>query len=221
MGYYYPIILNWTFDFSFLALIIIFYTYGILRNKSNYVAIILMFFFLGILITNINKENTLEIYRNKRHEFTGIVHDIISSNDEYSKYAVIIESVDKKDKKEKILLTIIGDKDVSLGDRISFYGELKQPNRNTNPMLFNYRLSLLSDRIHNTMSVKDYSVNIIAENDNGFYNLKDKFNKGVKDLFDSYLNDENSKLISSIVLGDSSYLEEEDIENTGILALTY
>ncbi|NLL81526.1 MAG: DNA internalization-related competence protein ComEC/Rec2 [Tissierellia bacterium] len=207
--------------FSFLALIIIFYTYGILRNKSNYVAIILMFFFLGILITNINKENTLEIYRNKRHEFTGIVHDIISSNDEYSKYAVIIESVDKKDKKEKILLTIIGDKDVSLGDRISFYGELKQPNRNTNPMLFNYRLSLLSDRIHNTMSVKDYSVNIIAENDNGFYNLKDKFNKDVKDLFDSYLNDENSKLISSIVLGDSSYLEEEDIEKYRDLGLAH
>lgn len=205
----------------FLMFTILFFIYRIFKNKSNYITIILMFLLLGVLITNINMKSSLQIYRDKRHDFTGLVHEIIDLNDEYSKYAVIVKNVDEKYENEKIILTIIGEKNLSLGDSISFYGELKQPNRNTNPMLFNYRLSLLSDKIHNTMSVNDYSINIIKVNNDVLYELKDSFNKDVRDLFNRYLSEENSKLISSIILGKSSYLEDEDLEKYRDLGLAH
>jgi competence protein ComEC len=51
--------------------------------------------------------------------------------------------------------------------------------------------------------------------------LKDSFNKDVRDLFNRYLSEENSKLISSIILGKSSYLEDEDLEKYRDLGLAH
>lgn len=206
---------------SLLLIMILFYTYTILKDKSNYLIIVLIFVLLGSLITNLNKKSSLEAYRNASHDFIGLVDELIDSNDEYSKYVVIVKEVDGVRLDEKIILTVIGEEDIYLGDYISFYGNLEQPDRNTNPMLFNYRLNLLSDKIHNTMSTKDYTVNLIKRNDSFFYALKDSFKRDVKELFDSYLMEDNAKLMSSIILGDSSYLEESDLENYRDLGLAH
>ena len=59
---------------------------------------------------------------------------------------------------EKALLKVLGNNRLELGDKVRFMGVLKEPLPNTNPKLFNYKLSLLADNIHTTITIKDYSI---------------------------------------------------------------
>jgi len=59
------------------------------------------------------------------------------------------------DMDEKLLLNLIGHKDIRVGDRIRFNGILKEPLPNTNPHLFNYKLNLLSEGIFTTCTIRN------------------------------------------------------------------
>ena len=197
-----------------LVLFVFVFIYNILYDKTNnHVSILLVFLLLNILNTNINKSSSLILNIDKRYDYIGIVDEIVAVNDIEGKYIVIINKILGNESliNEKIVLKVIGDKVMSLGDTISINGVLRLPMENTNPMLYNSKLNLLSDKIHTSMTIKDFSVDIIETNTKLKYRLKDKFIKDTTNLFDSYLNEENSALISSIILGKSSYLDETEL----------
>jgi competence protein ComEC len=198
--------------FIALLLLILYSLFNLHSNKENYLLIILLFILIGALNTNINSLSTLKPYLDKRYDYYGIIDEIKEKGEGISKYIVNVKSVDGNSIREKMILNVIGnDEEFSLGDSISFNGALKLPMENTNPKLFNYKLYLLTKKIHTTMSVKEYSVNRVKYNENIFYDLKDKFQKDITSLFNKYLSSENSNLITAIILGKTDLVEEDEL----------
>lgn len=203
----------------FIAFLV--FLFMIIKDKPNHILILFLFLLLGILISNINKESKLETYLDQRSNFIGVVDENIKLDEDYSKYAVIIKEVDKKEVDEKIILSIYGETRLNLGDIVSINGELKTPARNSNPKMYNYRLNLLSDKIYTSMAIEDYSIQTIGLDEKFAYSIKDKFTKEVSNLFQSYLKKENAQLITSIILGKSSYLDEDDLVKYRDLGLAH
>ncbi len=194
-----------------LGLLICIFIYGIVFEKNIKYSLLLLFLTLGIMVTLANKTDLSE-YLNERTDYIAIVDEIISSNSPNGKYIVKLEKINNKTSPtEKIVLNVISKADLNLGDLIAFQGVLKEPMQNTNPKLYNYKLNLLSEKIYATMTVKDYQIRTI-KNENKFkYRIKDTFVKDVETLFNRYLNEENSQLMTSILLGKSSYLDEDNL----------
>lgn len=194
-----------------LGLLICIFIYGIVFEKNIKYSLLLLFLTLGIMVTLANKTDLSE-YLNERNDCIAIVDEIISSNSPNGKYIVKLEKINNKTSPtEKIVLNVISKADLNLGDLIAFQGVLKEPMQNTNPKLYNYKLNLLSEKIYATMTVKDYQIRTI-KNENKFkYRIKDTFVKDVETLFNRYLNEENSQLMTSILLGKSSYLDEDNL----------
>lgn len=194
-----------------LVLLICIFIYGIVFEKNIKYSLLLLFLTLGIMVTLANKTDLSE-YLNERNDCIAIVDEIISSNSPNGKYIVKLEKINNKTSPtEKIVLNVISKADLNLGDLIAFQGVLKEPMQNTNPKLYNYKLNLLSEKIYATMTVKDYQIRTI-KNENKFkYRIKDTFVKDVETLFNRYLNEENSQLMTSILLGKSSYLDEDNL----------
>lgn len=194
-----------------LVLLICIFIYGIVFEKNIKYSLLLLFLTLGIMVTLANKTDLSE-YLNERTDCIAIVDEIISSNSPNGKYIVKLEKINNKTSPtEKIVLNVISKADLNLGDLITFQGVLKEPMQNTNPKLYNYKLNLLSEKIYATMTVKDYQIRTI-KNENKFkYRIKDTFVKDVETLFNRYLNEENSQLMTSILLGKSSYLDEDNL----------
>ena len=194
-----------------LVLLICIFIYGIVFEKNIKYSLLLLFLTLGIMVTLANKTDLSE-YLNERIDCIAIVDEIISSNSPNGKYIVKLEKINNKTSPtEKIVLNVISKADLNLGDLIAFQGVLKEPMQNTNPKLYNYKLNLLSEKIYATMTVKDYQIRTI-KNENKFkYRIKDTFVKDVETLFNRYLNEENSQLMTSILLGKSSYLDEDNL----------
>lgn len=210
------VMLVFTFLFCFLFL------YNIYKKRSNIIIIISLFLLIGMMVTNLNISSRLSEMLDIRKDYTGTIHQVIKTNDSESKYVVLVEAVDNKiTPKEKIIIKIIGYKQLKLGDRIKFNGVLYLPMTNTNPNLFNYRLSLLSNKIYAIMTVKEFSVERLEGNIAFKYTIKERFSSGVKAVFGKYLNDENKNLMTSIILGDSTYLDEESLTRYRGLGLAH
>ncbi|NLW21949.1 MAG: DNA internalization-related competence protein ComEC/Rec2 [Tissierellia bacterium] len=195
-------------------------------NLSIRVHIIILFFLVGVLTSNIKaKGSQLLKYVDLPIEARGIVKNIKTVSQDEGRYVVSIDKIeyDGKEKKvsENILLKIIGDKDLSLGDEIIFSGVLREPLPNTNPKLFNYKLNLLTDSIYTTATIRDYSIIYIRSTPNLLYRLKGSFIDRVEKIFDIYLVEENSRLMKSILFGNYSYLEEESLEQFRDLGLAH
>lgn len=205
----------------FLIVTLITFILNIIKNKSNTVISFLLFFALGLIVTNLNYQNPLNDYIDKRHDYVGVILNANTSSENYSKYIVQIIQVDETIDNGRVLLTINGDKRFSIGDKIMINGILKKPKENTNPKLYNQRLNLLSDYIHSTLNVKDFNINLIHENNNWLYEIKQSFSQYVSGLFQRTLRSNNSKLITSIILGDSSVMEEDELEKYRDLGLAH
>lgn len=221
------IILSYNFVISTEIVIILMFLsvllilFRIIKDKSNHLLILLLFLLLGIFITNINKSSKLEKYTNYRNNFIGVVDEVVELNEDDSKYTVLIKKANNETHNEKIILSIYGRTKLNLGDVVTINGILKVPSRNTNPKLFNYRLNLLSDKIHTTMTIEDHSIQVIGLDNKFGYTIKDKFTKEVTQLFQTYLNSENAQLITSIILGKSKYLDEDDLTKYRDLGLAH
>lgn len=220
LSYYFNTTMEVMLVFTFLFCIL--FLYNIYKKRSNNIIILLLFLLIGMMVTNINKESKLSSMFDTRKDYRGTIHQTIKTKDSESKFVVLVKSVDNKIMaKEKIVLKIIGDKHLRLGEEIEFNGVLHQPMTNTNPNLFNYRLSLLSDKIYATMTVKDFSVKKLEGEIAFKYIIKEKFTIGVRQVFDKYLNDDNENLMSSIILGDSTYLDEDRLTRYRGLGLAH
>ena len=209
------------FAILILGLFLCMFILGILFEKRIKYSLFFLFVALGILLTLSNKTNLGE-YINTRIECKGIIDTIVVTSSPNKKYIVKINSVNNNRlSSERLMLTLISEKDLKLGDIILFNGILKEGMENTNPKLYNYRLNLLSQKIYTTMTIKDYQINIIKNEDHFKYRIKERFKNDIENLFTTYLNPSNSKLITSIILGESSYLEEDSLETYRELGLAH
>lgn len=199
------------FTIMLLVLFMCIFIYNTIYEKNIQYILIFVLFTIGILIS-LSNNSGLETYLNKRIECLGTVDQILYTSSSNGKYVIKVYNINKSDiDQEKIMLNVISRKDLKLGDKISFYGVLKEPMPNTNPKLFNYKLSLMSEKIFTTMTINDYQIRSVNSERSLKYKLKDKFTNNVEDLFHTYLNKDNSQLITSIILGESSYIDEDNL----------
>ncbi len=119
------------------------------------------------------------------------------------------------------MLKLISSKGLNLGDQISFKATLRLPMENTNPKLFNYKLNLYSNKIYVTSTIKDKDILAIKANSSFKYEIRRSFRNKLIDTFEGNLKDENASLVLSMLLGDYSYMEEEDLLNFRDLGLAH
>lgn len=196
-------------------------------NVSTKINLLVSFLLLGIFLANLKVNSSQLIkYVDTPVELTGEVKDIEIISEEERRYVFLVhnlhhEGTDKK-VSEKIILKVIGEKELKYGEEISFTGVLKEPLTNTNPKLFNYKLNLLTESIYTTATIKDYSITKVEKiNLNPLFNLKIKFIERIEETFDYYLSENNSSLMKSIVLGNYSYLDQESITKYRDLGLAH
>lgn len=195
-----------------LSLSILYYLYNLKNDRRNTLTLIVIFFLLGMTLLRFNDRSVLINEDGKRVELSGTIEEVIKYNLDEGKYILKVNKLNGEIiQAEKILLKIIGNRNIELGDKITLNGIIKVPNRNSNPKLFNYRLYLKTEKIFTNITINDYGVTYIDKHDKEFkYKIKDRFISDVQNLYTSTLNPINSSLMTSIVLGDSSYLDEDN-----------
>lgn len=213
---------NTNIIFLLFVIICLYSFYNIMREKLNNIQIIIIFLFLGILLETFYSKNILLNYVGSNQEYSGIIEDIVGDSTNKKKYIVLVDKVDNREiSKEKTLISILGKDILEIGWRVDFSAKLNLPSRNTNPKLFNYREYLLSKGIHTIGSVKDYNIKSIERTSSPKYTFKKNIKNRVDTLYDKYLNTKNSSIIKSMLLGDSTYLEEGDLKNYRDLGLAH
>lgn len=200
------------FIYSILGFLIMISIINLYKNKNNNINMLLIIILLGMLLTTINKNSKLLSLVDKRMDFIGRVTKVIHSDDNEGKYIVNIISDGNTEINESIMLKVIDSGKLELGDLFQFNGVLKIPMENTNPKLFNYRLYLLTHKIHTSMSIKDYSIYKIDKGDKSiYYRLINSTTNDLTNLFDKYLSQKNRDLILGIILGNSNLLDEGEL----------
>lgn len=196
-----------------LILVLVYIFYNIIKGHLNQSIFILLIFILGILVSIEKDKSLMEEYIDTSPNIVACVDQVILQSDNNSKYVIQVKEVDDRPVDyEKAILTVIGELPLNVGDYISFRGQVRLPNENTNPKLFNYRLSLKADNVKVTITTREHAISKLYKDRKLKYFLKDKFVKYVENIFSSTLNEENSSLITSIILGKSSYMEEESLD---------
>lgn len=182
---------------------------------------------LGILLTGLKSNSSQLIeYVDMPIELKGVVKDVKTISEEEGRYIILVHSINHngtyKNISEKTILKVIGEKQLTLGDEVGFKAILKEPLPNTNPKLFNYKLSLLTENIYTTATIKDYSITTVEKVKPSLpFRLKEGFTNKVERTFDSYLVEDNSSLMKAIVLGNDSYLDGENINQFRDLGLAH
>ncbi len=193
---------------------ILYLSYSIIKMTLNQSILLCFFFILGISISFLNGNGNLENFIEEEIYIEARVEDLDKKTSELERYIIKVEGVDdRKIPLEKALLTIIGEKNLKLGSKIILKVTPKLPKENRNPGLFNYKLYLKSKKIYTLMTVDDYSLKNIDISDIPFrYGIKEKSIETIEGLFKPYLNEENNSLITSIILGQSDYLDEDNVK---------
>lgn len=197
------------------------------KNTTTGLGIIFLFFLLGIFLAY-NKFHSSELlkYTGKSLQLEGIVEEIKYTKD--SKVRVLVRVKNIKDRNineslsEKLMLTIIGNKKIDIYDTITFNAEIREPTPNTNPKLYNYKLNLISNGIFATANIRDRDLLEIKKDSAGFLaKLKIGAINRIERVFDKYLSVSNSSLMKSIVLGDYTYLEEDEVNEFRELGIAH
>ncbi|NLN14309.1 MAG: DNA internalization-related competence protein ComEC/Rec2 [Tissierellia bacterium] len=218
-----PLVLGITFAYYFninalLLYILLLITLVAFISKQvmgdlNHGLILLLFFLLGIFQTSSMENGILIDYVYESSYFTGVIEEVLIKDEGYSRYVVVIKELgDRPIPKEKIILNLVGDPILELGDRIKFRAKLELARENTNPKLFNYSLHLLTDKIYTITTIREGDIYSIDRNPTIKYSLRSAFMDKIQGTFTSYLSSRSAKLMTSIFIGQSSYLLEEDVE---------
>lgn len=216
-------------SFLFIAILISFliFLFSIIFEFFKKRYLVILFFFIGILITYMKLESsTLIKFLNKDIELEGTIRETIYNEKDISKYILNVEKIVDNGASyflnENLSLKVIGQDKFEIGDKVLLSGVLKKPNKNTNPKLFNYRLYLQTRGIYTTITVKKHEINKVDEKILSWYeNMKIKFTEYVELACDTYLEKQNSSIMKAILLGQSSYLEEQEYNKFKDLGLTH
>lgn len=187
------------------------------KNRINVSGIILLFVLLGIFLAYI-KLNSSELLKHKGEilQMEGIVEDIRYIENNKGRTFVNIKNIKgknfNKNISEKMRITIIGNVEIEIYDTIIFNAEIVEPLGNTNPKLYNNKLNLLSNGVFTTATIENKDLlKVKKDNISILQKLRLDFINRVEEVFNKYLSERNSSLMKSIILGDYSYIEEDEI----------
>lgn len=227
------IIITYYLDFSIIISLSLFCTIlfmciiNLIREKSSSLLFIFLFISLGALITSsyLNSSRLLG-YIGDQIKIEAIVDETIWRDGVVDKYVLKVENIyfgnEIKEVNEKTILKINGKTNLKLGDKITFRGKLKEPLKNTNPKLYNYKLNLLSNKIYTTVNINDNDIMSVNGNGKGLkYKLRIGFKDMVEELFNSNLDNSSSNLMKGIIMGESSYLDENNISKYREMGLAH
>lgn len=208
--------------FLLFVLMFLYTFYSILREKLNNIQIIIIFLFVGVFLEVFFSKSQLITYVDTINEYSGFIEDISLDSPNKKRYIVKIDSVNNRGiSPEKISLNILSKDTLDIGWRLDFTGKLSLPNVNTNPNLFNYRQHLLSKGIYTSGTIKEYNIDTIDRTSSPMHSLKTGVINRIDALYDHYLSGRNSSILKSMLLGDSSYVGEEDLRNYRDLGLAH
>jgi len=223
----YFIEVNLTILLSLLIASIIFCLLGIKLKYEISTGLVVMLFLIGMVLIDLRLTSSQLIqYLDKPIEIVADVEEVIDISENESKYIIRVHGVKQYNVHEKVseksVLNVIGNKTLSIGDTIRFNGTLREPLQNTNPHLYNQKLNLLSDRIFTICTIREYEIIELTRNPLDFItrfriDVKEKVEK----ILDLHINDNSSSIMKSILLGDYSYLGEEEIQQFRDLGLAH
>lgn len=210
-----------------LVLGLLFCLIGIKLNYSMTFGLAIILFLLGMALFSFRLESSQLIkYTDKPVRMVGSVEEVVDISENRNKFIVRVHGlkVDSSYVKidEKLMLNIIGHRDIRLGDRLRFNGVLREPLPNTNPYLYNHKLNLLSHGIFTTCTIREYQIEEVAKGKLNFLTaFKVKAKDKVEKVLDLYLAHDTSTIMKSILLGNYRYLEEEKVEQFRNLGLAH
>ena len=197
----------------------------LLFNKEQGIILIIIFFIVGgILTVYYSNDSELLKFQDKSVELHGTVKEVVRIKENYSSYVIYVDNL-KIDERyyrinEKMLLNIRGEKVCNIGHKLSILGTMNIPKSNSNPGLFNYKQYLQIHNIKTVMTTNDFLIRVISkDNNNKLENISVTFRNRIEKVFNRVLNKKNSQIMKSIILGDSSYLDEDTVNkfrNLGI-----
>lgn len=211
------------FDYKFLIFLgtfaIAWVTLEFLHNRIRLSGLILLFAVLGALITMEKLTEIIEISDTRAYTFTGIVEEI-SHGSSSTRYVINLEHVEDIPEEGKVLLKYYKESQShEIGDRLKIKGIAKKPLPNTNPLFFNYRLHLLTEGISHVIDGDRSLITFEEKSEAIGYMIKRNVTDYISGVYDSGLREENSSFMKGMILGNSSYLEEDDLNlyrNLGI-----
>jgi len=201
------------------------------NNLSRYYRLLIHKRLIMIFIIASIISNTITIYKNKSYEskyekiensnFVAIVMSDAKENEYYNQYKVKIISVDndKQYANTYLLLNIKQDINFEYGDRITFYGEYKQPEGQRNYKGFSYKNYLKSIGIHGTVTADKVTklgkdrVNLIVKIS---YTIRNHIKENVQD---NMQDEDKRNLLLGILLGYDDELSstiKEQFSNSGL-----
>ncbi len=202
---------------TFFALYI---TLNKLKNLIYYIIVICLSIIIGFLITKNNLNTMGNNFYNKTIDVKGTVikksideSQIIIKADKICYDEKEINNVDKK-----IIINIRDENKINEGTTIKVNSQFLQPIPATNRYVFDYKKYLMNNKIQGTMFVSNDDIKIIKEE--GFlYKIRNKTLVNISNLIDNSTDDKNSKILKSVIFGETDYLEGDflkDIRRTGI-----
>lgn len=210
-------------DHRFLLLLgtasIAWIAWGFLNNSIRISGLIILFAVTGAFITNEKLSEIIEVSDEKSYTFIGTVEEVTSSSSS-TRYVIDLEQIEGIPEDGKILLRYYKeDQSHQIGDRLKIRGIAKKPMHNTNPHFFNYRLHLLTEGISHIIDGDRSKITLEGKSEAVGYMLKRNVTDYISGVYDSGLREENSRLMKGMILGNSSYLDEVDLNlyrNLGI-----
>ncbi len=206
-SYFFELTLMITVFIIFIGLLVL---YVVKDNLRYFFSLFFASLLIGLFICNINLISSLDRYNSDNHQYIGVI-DSIKTDEKKTKMKIKLVSVDSDVCNEKILLTTDKDKNYVLGQKLKFTGIIKQAKENTNPNMFNYKKYLLAENTHYTIYQDSAKIYTYDEAISAYYNLRTKFQNYVISNFDNLSKDSRDLMVSTI-LGDSSYLEDEQYD---------
>lgn len=196
------------------------------RKKLNKLSLGMVIYLLGAFLVFINIEGSgLYKFIGEEILLEGLVLEKKEIDKGVNNFIVKSQKICYQDKelliKEKTRIKIIGDLEVDLGDRIKFKTRLREPMKNTNPKLYNFKRNLQSEKVYTTSTIKKHDVFEHNRNKSLLFEMKNKFRERIIDLFQSGLSKDNSFLMISVILGDPTYLSDKDISSYRTLGLAH
>lgn len=213
VSYYFKMDMIISFALFFVTLLL--YVYSLYKYKNSLYFIMPLFVVLGMFLSSYNLSRSILIDNIERPlDIEAVVERVLYQDEINGKYILNVNNINLDGNKnhidEKTILKIIGEYNLEIGDKINFRGSFRIPMENTNPKLYNYRENLISKNIYTNVTIKPMGIyNLYSDQKNSKYRLRIAFRNTVESTFDKHLNEDNSDLIKGIILGDSTYLDEE------------
>lgn len=206
----------------FIFAIFLVLIYEILTKKTNYKKILMctIIIFLASMYTNYlnNKYETMyKQYNETEISVTGVIVSEVKETDYY--YNVQLQ-VKQKSKINNTKLNVYIKKkliknktDLKYGNKIKVTGEYKEPEVARNYKGFDYKKNLRTKKIYGSITIQNSFEVISCNNGNIIMRWLKGFSIKLKENLSKLLNEKELGIVKSVVLGDTSDLDEDIKEN--------